>query len=164
MSKRACLMVTIAVAVLNAGCAARTIQRNYVRIAEGLTAPTLGEAMRVAPRMFAARELSTACQDPRSVARLQAPSARLELQVGERLVLSTLNIVAVNSANVAMAAVPVTIEATESTPPVLQLRSDDPDLNEGRLYPLNPGTFRLRVRTICSGPGAEMTIRGTVAP
>src|SRR5688572_11011289 len=138
MAKRACLPV-LGFVLLGVGCAP-----TYIRIAEGLTAPTLAEEMRVAPRMFAASQLVEACQDPRSVARLETPVELLELQVGERFTLSALNVVAVNFADVALAAVPVAIEATDVSPPVLQLRSDDPDLNQGRLYSLNAGTFRLR--------------------
>ena len=154
-------LVLIAMVFL-AGCASRA--RTYVTIAEGLTAPTLTEGIRVAPRMFAASQLVEACQYPRRVARLQVPSRVLSLQVGERFALSTLNVVAVNFADVAMDAVPIVIEATDFSPPVLQLRSDDPELSQGRLYSLNSGTFRLRIRTICAGPAAETTIVGRVDP
>ena len=162
--------VLAAVTVL-AGCASRTPQqptapqqRYYVRIAEGLTSPTLAEGIRVAPRMFAAPELMQACRDPRSVARLETATRSLDLQVGERFPLGGLSIVAVNFADVAMLAVPIAIEAEDLSPPVLQLRSDNPDLNEGQLYSLNRGTFRLRIRTLCGTPGAEATIRGRVDP
>ena len=60
--------------------------------------------------------------------------------------------------------VPIVIEAEDVLPPVLQLRSDDPDLNEGRVSSLNSGRFRLRIRTLCSVPGAETTIRGLIEP
>ena len=135
-----------------------------MRIAEGLTAPTLTEGIRVAPRMFASSELAQACGNPRPVARLQTPTKLLELQIGERFALSTLNVVAVNFADVAMGGVPIVIEATDSSPTVLQLRSDDPDLNQGRLYSLNSGVFSLRIRTLCGGPAVETTIQGRVAP
>ena len=154
----ACALISL---TLITGCASR---RTYVRIAEGLSAPSLAEGIRVAPRMFAASQLVEACKYPRSVARLKTPSRLLTLQVGERFALSTLNVVAVNFADVAMEAVPISIEATDFSPPVLQLRSDDPELNQGRLYSLNTGTFRIRIRTICSGPGVETTIVGRVEP
>jgi hypothetical protein len=118
----------------------------------------------VAPRMFAAPDLMRACRDPRSVARLQTATRSLDLQVGERFPLSSLRVVAVNFADVAMTAVPIVIEADDFSPPVLQLRSDNPDLNQGQLYSLNSGRFRLRIRTLCGTPGAETTIRGRVDP
>jgi hypothetical protein len=150
-------------AVVSAGCAAR-VPRAYVRIAEAFTAPSLSEGIRVAPRMFAAPELMRACQYPRTVDRLEVSSRELDLQVGERLPLSTLTIVAVNAADVAMDNVPIVIEAEDFSPPVLQLRSDDPELNQGVLSSLNGGRFRLRIRTLCGIPGAETTIRGRVQP
>lgn len=164
MAKRAHLIVLVAVFVL-AGCASRAPrQRYYVPIAEGLSSPTLAEDIRVAPRMLPAVELMRACRDPRSVARLESATRSLDLQVGERFALSSLRVVAVNFADVAMTAVPIVIEAEDFSPPVLQLRSDNPDLNQGQLYSLNSGTFRLRIRTLCGTPGAEMTIRARVDP
>jgi hypothetical protein len=135
-----------------------------VRIAEGLSSPTLAEGIRVAGRMFSAYELMRACRDPRSVARLETATTSLDLQVGERFPLGSLSIVAVNFADAAMLAVPIAIEAEDRSPPVLQLRSDNPDLNQGQLYSLNSGAFRLRIRTLCGTPGAEATISGRVAP
>jgi hypothetical protein len=159
MVARTIVGALLSVAVF-AGCASRT----YVRIAEGLTAPTPTEAIRVAPRMFTPSELAQACQDPRPVARLQSPMKSLDLQVGERFALSELNVVAVNFADVAMGGVPIVIEASEGSPPVLQLRSDDRDLSQGRIYSLNSGTFQLRIRTICSGTAAQTTVVGRVGP
>lgn len=169
MAKSAHVIVLVLVGVtLAAGCASRTPQRppqsHYVPIAEGLSSPTLAEGIRVAPRMFAAPELMRACRDPRSVARLETATRFLDLQVGERFPLSSLRVVAVNFADVAMTAVPIVIEADDFSPPVLQLRSDNPDLNQGQLYSLNSGAFRLRIRTLCGTPGAETTIRGRVDP
>jgi hypothetical protein len=46
----------------------------------------------------------------------------------------------------------------------VQLRSDDPDLDAGRLHVVGPGPLRVRVRTICGATNAEMTISGDVEP
>lgn len=136
----------------------------FVHVAEGLTAPSLTEPMRVAPRMFSALQLTAACRTPRRVDRLEAPTRTVELRVGDALTLSTLNIVAIGDANNAVADVPVAFDAEERTPPIVSLRSDDPDLDAGRLRTLAEGRFRLRVRTICVNDAAEIMINGRVLP
>ena len=68
------------------------------------------------------------------------------------------------SADIALPDVPIIIEAEETNPPVLPLRSDGPDLKQGRIYPLGRGVFRVRVRTLCRGSAAELTITGRVLP
>jgi hypothetical protein len=150
------------------GCASRTaspVEPFYVRVAEGLTSPTLSEGIAVAPRMMSAPDLTRACQDPRFTQRLESPTKSLQLRVGERLALNTLAIVAVNDANEAMVPpIPIAIEALDTSPPVLQLRSDDPDLNAARIYPLNLGTFRLRISSMCGIRPAQLFIEGLVTP
>ena len=137
--------------------------RAFVQIAEGLTAPTLSETMRVAPRMFAASQLVAACRNPQRIRRLITAVRTLELQVGASFPLENLSVVAINDADVGVGGVPVSIEAEDQSPPVLQLRSDDPDLNGGRIIPQGGGRFRLRIRTLCAAPrAAELTITGTV--
>lgn len=159
MSLRAGLLVLTCTAVAGA-CA----NRHYVRVAEGLTSPSLTETMRVAPRMFGASDLTTACQSPQRVARLEAPTRTLELRAGERLALNTLRVVAVGAAGTAVTSVPVAIEVEELNPPVVQLRSDDPDLNAGRLAAVGNGTVRMRVRTLCTSTPAELNITARVTP
>jgi hypothetical protein len=72
--------------------------------------------------------------------------------------------VAVGEAGAAVTDVPVVIEVEEVNPPLLQLRSDDPDLNAGRLLSVGSGTVRMRVRTMCSGSLAELTLTARIAP
>jgi hypothetical protein len=141
------------------GCAARSY---YVRVAEGLTSPTMDEAMRVAPRMFSAYQISEACRMPRRIDRLEAPQRTVALALGDELALSTLRIVAISDGNVAVPGVPIVIEAEELNPSVVQLRSDDPSIDQGRLKTVGSGTFRMRVRTLCAATNAEMTITGVV--
>jgi hypothetical protein len=136
----------------------------FVRVAEALTSASMGEPMRVAPRLFSPYQIQEACERPRRVDRLEAPARRVELRVGERLELRTLRVVAVGDGNILVPDVPLVIEAEEQNPPLVQLRSDDPDLAEGQLLTLNAGTFRVRVRTLCSATNAEMTLTGVVTP
>ena len=143
---------------------AQWTRRPFVPIAEALSSPTLAEGLDVAPRMFSAPDVLRACQNPRSVARLVTATRSLQLQVGERVPLNTLSVVAVDDGGVALRNVPLVIEAEDASPPVLQLRSDDPDLNQGVLSSLNSGRFRLRIRTLCGAESVETTIRVVVEP
>ncbi len=136
----------------------------YVTIAEGLTSATLTEGIRVAPRQFTASQLVEACKDPRVVDRLEVAPEMLEMREDGRYSLNTLSVVAVNGADVAMAGVPIVLEAEEVNPTVVALRSDDPDVNAGRLHAVRTGYFRMRVRTMCGTPHAEKIIQGRVSP
>ena len=136
----------------------------FVSIAEGLTSATLTEGIRVAPRQFTASQLVEACKDPRVVDRLEVAPEMLEMREDGRYSLNTLSVVAVNGADVAMAGVPVVVEVEEVNPTVVALRSDDPDLNAGRLHAVRAGYFRMRVRTMCGTPHAERIIQGRVSP
>ena len=137
--------------------------RYYVQVGEGITAATLTEGMRVSPRMFTANDLVAACREPKPVARLEAVPSVLDLPVEGRYPLNRISIVAISPQGVAIVpGVPVVLEAQDITPPIVQLRSDDPDLNAGVLHVVRPGTFNLRARTICGVQGIEITIRGNV--
>ena len=153
-------LLVLGCVVLSAACS----RAYYVRVAEGLTSPSLTETMQVAPRMFGASDLTTACQSPRRIARLEAPARTLELRVGEPFALNTLRVVAVGDAGAVLTEVPVVIEVEELNPPLVQLRSDDPDLNAGRLRSVGSGTVRMRVRTLCTSTPAELKITARVAP
>lgn len=146
--------IILATALLVTGCA-----RHYVQIAEGLSSPTSAEGIRIAPRQFTTRQLIDACREAVPIERLEVIPSTLELTQGNVYALGTLTVVAVNSADVAMPNVPIVIEAEDT--PVLRLASDDPDLDQGRLRVVGPGTFRMRIRTTC-GNDAEATIEGRV--
>ena len=153
-------LLVLGCVVLSAACS----RAYYVRVAEGLTSPSLTEAMQVAPRMFGAPDLTRVCQSPRRIARLEAPARTVELRVGERLTLNTLRVVAVGDAGTVLTEVPVGIEVEELNPPLVQLRSDDPDLNAGRLLSVGPGIVRMRVRALCTSTPAELNLTARIAP
>jgi hypothetical protein len=156
--------ILVAVAAASAACALVSPgpPAYFVRVAEGLTSPSRDEPMSIAPRMLAASQLVEACQEPRRVARLEAPAPTLDLSVGDRLALSTLRVVAVSAGAVALPGVPVAVEVEERSPPVVRLRSDDPDLNAGRLLIAGSGRFRIRIRTLCANSPAETIITAVV--
>lgn len=136
----------------------------FVSVAEGLTSATFTEGIRVAPRGFTSSQLVEACRDPRVVDRLEVAPDQLEMRADGRYELNSISVVAVNGADVAMAGVPIVIEAEEVSPAVVVLRSDDPDLNVGRLRAVRAGYFRMRFRTMCGAPHAERIILGRVSP
>ena len=135
---------------------------SYIRVAEALSSPSLTEGLTVVPRMFTAPQLVTVCRDAAPVARLRVSPATVQLTRGVRYALGSLSVVAVDAADVAVPGTPLTLEAEETEPPVLVLRSDDPDLDAGRLHALAPGRFRMRVRTICGFRPVEAVIDGIV--
>jgi hypothetical protein len=148
------------------GCASSGVRSRstdyFVPIAEGLSSATITEGIRVAPRMFSAPQLTEACRDPRIVERLKVAPERLEMAPDGRYSLSSLSVVAVNGADLAMPGIPIVLEAEEIMPPVIALRSDDPDLNQGRLHAVRPGRFQMRIRTMCAGPQVERIIEARV--
>ena len=137
---------------------------SFVQVAEGLSSATLTDGIRVAPRMFTATQLVEACRDPLVVERIEVAPDPLEMREGGQYALNSLSVVAVSPADVAMAGVPIVLEAEDANPPIVGLRSDDPDLNAGRLRALRAGMFQMRVRTICGTPHVETVIRGLVSP
>lgn len=155
--------VCVVLITLAAGCAAKR-ERYFVQIAEGLTSPTMTEGIRVAPRMFSAPSLVDACRSATVVERLEVAPQTLELSRGTRYSLNSLTVVAVNAGDIAVPGLPIVLEVEDADPPVLQIRSDDPDLNEGRVLAMGTGEFRMRVRTMCGTQYAETVIKGLVVP
>lgn len=147
--------VLVALAAVLAGCAPT---RHYVQIAEGLSSPSITEGIRVAPRMFSAPQLVEACRTAVPVSRLKVEPSELILTAGNLYQLSSITVVAVNAADIAVPAVPIVLEAEDTNPPVLRLRSDDPDLDEGRIRVVGPGKFRMRIRTTCGLPQIETIV------
>jgi hypothetical protein len=137
--------------------------RYYVQVAEAITAATLTEGIRVSPRMFTPNDLINACRQPRSVARLEVVPSVLDLAVDGRYPLNRISVVAINPQGVAIVpGVPIVLEAQDITPPIVLLRSDDPDISAGVLHAVRPGTFHLRARMICGTQTVEVTVRGNV--
>jgi len=157
------LVVAVSSACASSGVRSRSTDY-FVSIGEGLTSATLTEGIRVAPRMFAATQLTEACKNVRVVDRLEVSPDRLDMTPDGRYALNSLSVVAVNSADQPLAGVPIVLEAEEISPPVIALRSDDPDLSAGTLHAVRAGRFRVRVRTMCGGPQVQRIIKGKVAP
>jgi hypothetical protein len=136
----------------------------FVVLAEGLTSATITEPIRVARRQFSASQVVEACKDPRVIERLEVSPNPVEMRTDGRYALNSLSVVAINAADVAIGGLPIVLEAEEANPPIIALRSDDPDLDAGRLHALRPGSFQLRIRTMCGTPHAEKLIEARVSP
>ena len=155
LTRAAALSAALLFAAGVAGCAPT---RHYVQIAEGLTSASITEGIRVAPRMFSAPQLIEACRTAVPIARLKVEPSTLILTQGNLYQLSSITVVAVNAADIAVPAIPIVVEAEDTNPPVLGLRSDDPDLDEGRIRVVGPGKFRVRIRTTCGMPQSETVV------
>jgi hypothetical protein len=154
------LVVPVALPLL-AGCALIRPRPHYVPVADALTSPTLREGIRVAPQRFSLTEMVRNCPDSRRVDHFRTVRP-LQLQVGERFPLALLVVLAVDEDDRPLPDIPISLEVDEREPPVLLLRSGDPDISQGLLQALGPGSFRIRIRTLCSPP-ADTAITGRVS-
>jgi hypothetical protein len=154
--------------VFAAGCsprAFRTPPPTYIRVAEALTAATMNEAIRIAVPRLDAAVISQGCRlSTRRIVRLDAPSLNMQMQIGEQFSLGGLSIVAVDDADLVVPGLPIAIEAQDQSPPVLMLRTGDPDVGRGTLRPVNTGEFLVRTYTLCGVPGAQVIFNVKVVP
>jgi hypothetical protein len=146
------------------GCALVLPQRHYVQVADAVSSPTLTEGIQITPRKFTVYELRQACLDSQPVVRFNVVPAQLELRADGRYLLNTLAVVAVNASDEAVPRIPIMLEAEEVVPPVVEVRSDDADIDQGWLRATRVGRFRLRIRTLCNSSQVDMVIRGQVIP
>ena len=131
----------------------------YVTIAEALTADSAGGEMHVARRMFSAPDMAALCANAGRVARLDAVDS-VTLRVTEPFPLTTLRIVALDSARAVVPRVPVAIEVEAVSSSVLDLSASR--LERGPIA-TTTGAFTMRARTVCDGPGIEVAIRALAA-
>jgi len=88
----------------------------------------------------------------------------LELRLDGRYLFNTLAVVAIDESDQAVPGIPIMLEAEEIVPPVVEVRSDDPDIDAGSLHAVRAGRFRLRIRTMCEMSHVDTVIRGRVTP
>jgi len=110
--------------------------------------------------MFSAPDFPRVCKDAHRVARLDAPTASVALQVNEWFPLDRLVIIALDKSGQPVGSVPIAIEVEEKAPPLLDLGSDR--IADARVLPIRAGKFRFRARMICSGTSAQVFINATV--
>ena len=156
--------LVLGMAVVLQGCALVLPQRHYLQVADAVSSPTLTEGIQVTPRKFTVYEQRQACLNFVPVARLRVAPGLLELRPDGRYLLNTLAVVAINESDQAVPSIPLMLEAEEVVPPVVEVRSDNPDIDAGWLHAVRLGRFRLRIRTMCDMSPVEVVLRGRVIP
>lgn len=157
-------ILVLSMTVVLQGCALVLPQRHYVQVADAVSSRTLTEGIQVTPRRFTIYELQHACVDSQPVARLKVAPVRLELRPNGLYQFNTLAVVAINDGDQAVPGIPLMLEVEEVVPPVVEVRSDDTDIDAGLLRATRIGRFRLRIRTMCNLSRVETVIRGQVIP
>jgi len=157
-------ILVLGMAVALQGCALVLPQRHYVQVADAVSSPTLTEGIQITPRSFTVYELQQACLDSQPFVRFKVVPAELELHSDGLYLLNTLAVVAVNASDQAVPRIPIMLEAEEVVPPVVDVRSDDANIDQGWLRTARVGRFRLRIRTLCNSSRVETVIRGRVIP
>lgn len=146
-----------------AACAASAAEPAFVHLAEGYTSRDKQAGIVAAQRMFSAPSIAEICTPLESPARLVVTVAEpVRLVRGQWFSYGRLGVVAVDSSDRVLPPVPIALEVEEVTPELLNLRSDltaDPD---GKVLPVRAGDFHFRLKTICQGHSAVVTIRARV--
>lgn len=150
----------VAIIVCCACTAAAGNQRprdDYAQVAEGLSSSRAGATIDVAFRMFSLPGFGMVCDRARAAdaVRLRSDTPRIRLRVGERLVLRTLKIVALDAGGHILPDVPLAVEA-ETAPALFDLRSDH--IADSELTAVKAGRAQLRARTLCPQGSGETLI------
>jgi hypothetical protein len=134
------------------------INLTFVHVAEGYASFQQGRGVRVAPRMFSAPD--NVCASAPSPSSLYSPADQAELHVGQPFPIGRLVIEARDETGRLLPGVPIAIEVEAVEPPVLNTQSNA--MPENHLHPVRPGTFRVRVRTICSETPIQVLIPAVI--
>ena len=78
------------------------------------------------------------------------------MHVGEWFPLRRLQIIALGESGSSLDSIPFTVQAEAMDPPLLHGSSEWS--NSGNLLPVRPGSFRFRIRTLCSPPTVDLLI------
>jgi hypothetical protein len=127
---------------------------DFGQLAEGYTSAFVGGSLEAGYRMFSAPDFGATCADARAdtVKTLRAAPAPIDARVGVPIPYTQLKIDALDVHGVLVPKVPIAIESYMWSD-VLDVRQDH--IGEGTVTPRQPGSIRLRIRTICDAPGGE---------
>jgi hypothetical protein len=132
-------------------------------VAEALTSSTADDTIEAGYRMFSLPDFADVCKAAHAadVVRVRPLQPQIRLQAGRPFDPNVLKIVALDALDVIVPRVPIAVE-TELWSPVLE--TSTPHVADGTVTPQRPGTFKLRIRTLCDGPVAEAFIDVEVVP
>lgn len=157
LARRACWLATCVV------CSVTAAEPLFVRLAEGYTSKDARAGIVVAPRMFSAPTFAELCSRHQLPSRLLVMTPEpLRLSRGQWFPYDRLVVLAVDSSGRILPPVPIVVEAEETTPELLDLRSDMTADLDGKVLPVREGSFQFRLRTICDNHGAAATIDAEV--
>jgi len=129
---------------------------DYGTIAEGYTSAFVGGPVDGAYRMFSTPDFADVCAEASAdtVKTLRA-TPQVEGRVGEPLPYTALKVDALDVHGVLVPRVPIGIESYRWSE-VLDTRQDH--IGGTSVTPQQPGTIRLRIRTLCDAPGGEVFV------
>jgi len=138
------------------------VDEGFGTIAEGNTSDFVGGPIEAAYRMFSAPDFGEVCSRARAaeVKSLRTTLPRVDGRVGVPVPYTALKIDALDALGVLAPKVPIAIES-EIGSGVLDVRQDH--IGGDNVTPKEPGTIKLRVRTICDAPGGETFVTLIVA-
>ena len=150
--------VLLLVSAAAAGQPTPAVRWDFGVVAEALTSSTRNDKIEAGYRMFSLPDFADICNAARArdVVKLQAPQPRIRLKTGERLDPNALQVLALDASGIIIPRVPSAVE-TELYSPLLEDWAT-PHVSDGTVTPQRPGTFKLRIRTLCDAPVTETFI------
>jgi len=130
---------------------------DWVAIAEGFTSSGGRQGIDVAYRKFATSDVRQLCAGAPAPSTLVAATPR-DLEVGRVFSIADVVVVARGDSGDALPRVPIVLEVHDL--PMLNLASGS--LLEGKIQPIRPGHFQLRVRALCPGLATPFVIQAVV--
>jgi hypothetical protein len=149
-------LVTGLIAIGMAGAIHAAQTTEWVAIAEGFTSGGR-QGIDVAYHKFATSDVTQLCAAAPAPSTLVAATPT-DLEVGRVFTIADIVVVTRSDSGDALAGVPIVLEVHDL--PMLNLASGS--LLEGKIQPIRPGHFQLRVRTLCPGLAKPFVIQAVV--
>jgi hypothetical protein len=157
--------IFICLGLLAAGVRSQNEKPHFGTIGEGYTAADISQGIDIGWRMFTAPNMGAICAAAGKAARLITDKIEYVLMVGDTFSFNDLCIVAVDAAGKTLKPTPVTMEIKEEPSDLIDILNYKKDGGGAEVHALRPGTFRIRFRTLCTGPDKtekEIIIKFTI--
>jgi hypothetical protein len=131
----------------------------FVHLGEGFTTAPASGGIELNWRMFTVPALPEICASAPSPDRLMPREDHIEITPGELFSFRALNVLAVDGAGMPLQPVPIIVDIEVETPAIVTLVDGEAYKQTGRTdienacceaLALQPGTFRLRIHTLCA--------------